>query len=59
MLVHMQIYNHTMAEFYNEQGMHNRDARWTHVMSGRVGRFHERADMDRFLRQQGYDWQNE
>ena len=46
-----------MAAFYAEQGMHDRDPRWTHVISGRVGRFHQRADLDVFLRDQGYNWQ--
>jgi nitroreductase len=59
MLVHAQTYDQTMTEFYNEQGLHDRDPRWTHVMSGRVGRFHDRADLDVFLRKQGFDWQND
>ena len=58
MLVHAQTYDQTMTEFYNEQGLHDRDPRWTRVMSGRVGRFHDRADLDIFLRRQGYGWQN-
>ncbi len=57
MLVHAESYNQTMTEFYNSQGMHDRDPRWTRVMSGRVGRFHQRADLDVFLREQGFDWQ--
>ena len=59
MLVHMQTYDQAMTDFYNEQGMHDRDPRWTKVMSGRVGRFHDRADLDVFLRTQGYGWQND
>lgn len=59
MLVHMEIYDQAMTEFYNEQGMHDRDPRWTRVMSGRVGRFHQRAGLDTYLRQQGFDWQPE
>jgi len=55
MLVHMETYDQAMTEFYNEQGMHDRDPRWTRVMSGRVGRFHERADLDGFLERQGFE----
>ena len=57
MLVHAESYNQAMTEFYNSQGMHDRDPRWTRVMSSRVGRFHQRADLDVFLRKQGFDWQ--
>jgi len=48
----------SLGVFYESQGMHDRDPRWTHVMSGRVGRFHQRADLDVFLKRQGYDWQS-
>lgn len=57
MLVHLETYDQIMTDFYNEQGLHNRDPRWTTVMSGRVGRFHERAGLDTYLREQGYSWQ--
>jgi nitroreductase len=57
MHTHMAAYDQAMAAFYAEQGMHDRDPRWTHVISGRVGRFHQRADLDVFLRDQGYNWQ--
>lgn len=55
---HMETYDQAMAEFYTSQGMHDRDPRWTRVMSGRVGRFHQRADLDVFLKDQGFDWQS-
>lgn len=51
---HMVDYDQAMSVFYESQGMHDRDPRWTRVMCGRVGRFHQRADLDVFLRQQGY-----
>ena len=54
MLVPAESYNQAMTEFYNSQGMHDRDPRWTRVMSGRVGRFHQRADLDIYLRAQGF-----
>ena len=55
---YMVDYDQSLGVFYESQGMHDRDPRWTHVMSGRVGRFHQRADLDIFLKQQGYDWQS-
>ncbi len=58
MLVHMETYDQTITEFYKEQGLHDRDPRWTKVVSGRVARFHDRADLDIYLRNQGYNWQS-
>ncbi|MBS13896.1 MAG: hypothetical protein CME19_20165 [Gemmatimonadetes bacterium] len=58
MHVHMETYDQAMIDFYNEQGMHNRDPRWTRVMSGRVGRFHGRSDLDVFLKSQGFGKQD-
>lgn len=55
---HMVDYDQAMSVFYESQGMHDRDPRWTRVMSGRVGRFHQRSDLDIFLKRQGYDWQS-
>lgn len=55
---HMVDYDQKLGIFYESQGMHDRDPRWTRVMSGRVGRFHQRADLDVFLKRQGYDWQS-
>lgn len=58
MLVHMETYNQTMTEFYESQGMHDRSPRWTRVVSERAGHFHQRADMDIYLRDRGFDWQS-
>ena len=57
MLVQMESYNQTMTEFYDSQGMHDQDPSWTHVVSGRVSNFQRRADLDVFLRKQGFNLQ--
>ena len=52
---HMEAYDRTMVAFYESQEMHPSDPRWTTVMAGRTGRFHDRAELDTFLREQGFD----
>jgi nitroreductase len=52
----MADYDRSMTEFYTSQGMHDRDPRWTRVMAGRVGRFHQRAELDDYLAEQGFGW---
>jgi nitroreductase len=51
----LERYDRAMTDFYSAQGMHADDPRWTQVAAGRVGRFHDRAELDRFLRAQGFD----
>jgi nitroreductase len=50
----MNAYDQTMTEFYQSQGMHDRDPRWTRVMAGRTGRFHDREELDTYLSDQGF-----
>ena len=50
----MEEYDRTMIEFYASQGMHEGDQRWTTVMAGRTGQFHDRAELDEFLTAQGF-----
>ena len=51
---HMDAYDNTMVAFYESQDMHNRDPRWTRVMAGRTGRFHDRAELGIYLGEQGF-----
>lgn len=51
---YMADYDESMTTFYQSQGMHDRDPRWTRVMAGRTGRFHERVALDAFLQDQGF-----
>ncbi len=51
---HMEAYDRTMVAFYESQDMHPSDPRWTTVMAGRTGRFHDRAELDAFLKEQGF-----
>lgn len=53
----IEAYDQAMVEFYGSQGMHERDQRWTTVMSKRTGRFHQR-ELEPFLEEQGFGWQN-
>ncbi|MBT4139719.1 MAG: NADPH-dependent oxidoreductase, partial [Candidatus Latescibacteria bacterium] len=54
---YMTEYDETMTVFYQSQNMHDRDPRWTRVMAGRTGRFHERVELDGFLKDQGFGMQ--
>jgi nitroreductase len=51
---YMTAYDESMTTFYQSEGMHDRDPRWTRVVAGRTGRFHDRAELDTFLSDQGF-----
>ena len=51
---HLEAYDRAMVDFYTSQGMHRDDPRWTTVIAGRAGEFHNRAELDGFLRDQGF-----
>ncbi|MDP6042766.1 MAG: oxygen-insensitive NADPH nitroreductase [Candidatus Latescibacteria bacterium] len=55
---HMDAYDQAMVEFYESQGMHDRDPRWTTVMAGRTGQFHVRIELDEYLTDQGFRVRN-
>ena len=51
---HIKGYDQTMVEFYSSQAMHDKDPRWSKVMAARTARFHERAELDEYLSDQGF-----
>ena len=53
----IEAYDAIMPAFYQSQGLHPRDPRWTSVMSRRAGEVKKRMDVGRLLREQGFDTQ--
>lgn len=51
---YLSAYDQAMVGFYESQGMHPSDPRWTTVVGGRAGQFHNRAELDAFLSEQGF-----
>ena len=51
---YLRAYDRAMVDFYESQGMHPSDPRWTSVAVGRAGQFHNRAELDKFLGKQGF-----
>jgi nitroreductase len=51
---HLETYDRTSSDFYEAQGMHQEDSRWTSVAGGRAGQFHRREELDQFLTEQGF-----
>jgi len=51
----IEAYDGIMSAFYEREGMHTRDSRWTAVMSKRIGGVAKRTDVGRVLREQGFD----
>ncbi|MDA0747161.1 MAG: NADPH-dependent oxidoreductase [bacterium] len=51
---YLEGYDREMVAFYESQGMHPKDPRWTSVAAGRAGQFHRREEMDAFLTEQGF-----
>jgi hypothetical protein len=58
MLAHIETYDRAMVDFYESQGMHDRDPRWSTVMASRTARFHQRGELDGYLQEQGYGWKD-
>ena len=52
---HLEEYDQAMVDFYTSQQMHSNEPRWTRTMAGRVERFAARAELDVFLREQGFN----
>ena len=50
----LEAYDRSMVAFYELQDMHPSDPRWTSVVAERAGAFHSRAELDTFLRDQGF-----
>jgi nitroreductase len=50
----LESYDHDMIAFYESQDMHPSDPRWTTVTADRAASFHARAELDAFLREQGF-----
>ncbi len=50
----LETYDRSMVAFYESQDMHPSDPRWTSVAAERAGSFHNRAEMDAFLREKGF-----
>ena len=55
---HIKGYDQTMVEFYSSQAMHDKDPRWSKVMAARTARFHERAELDEYLSDQGFHFKS-
>ena len=55
----LKAYDREMVEFYESQRIHPDDPRWTAVVAQRVGQFRNRAELDVFLRKQGFDLRSE
>ena len=51
---YLEAYDRTSSEFYEAQGMHQEDSRWTAVAGERAGQFHRREELDHFLTEQGF-----
>ena len=56
---YLEAYDRTMVDFYESHGMHPSDPRWTTVAGNRATLFHRRAELDAFLRKQGFKLRSE